>query len=55
MQVSFYMYTYSYVYMFLKQEKPEMDAFESKKNLVLTEKYLYIYPRSPYLSFYLAA
>ena len=32
MQVSFYMYTYSYVYMFLKQEKPEMDDFEEEKN-----------------------
>ena len=26
--------------MFLKQEKPEMDNFERKKNLVLKEKYL---------------
>jgi len=26
--------------MFLKQEKPEMDDFERKKNLVLKKKYL---------------
>ena len=25
--------------MYLKQEKPEMDDFEEKKNLVLNEKY----------------
>ena len=39
-----FFYTYKYIYMFLKQEKPEMDDLERRrKTLVQKEKYLILF------------